>query len=417
MTMSTQASLGAAARPHGLSRIKTRMAFAAALLACAGAVLLPSQAGAQEPLRLGILPSATGPGASIGAALVTGVELAVSEVNKNGGILGRQITIIRGDTQSNPTTATTEAKRLTGRENIELLIGPLVSQEVVPTVAVMTDSKVLQFTNAGTAALNPQNGPYHFSLNASSETASEAMVNFVAEQMKGATVGILADDGGQSRSGVAALKQNLQKRGITLAVEQEFRNRTDDMTPQILSLKRANPGVVLVFLSFVEDGVKMLNTFRDVGWQPKVVGSTAISVYAPAIARGVEASAFDNVYSAAYRGLTYCTGDAAGTGAYAAFGEKLKAFAPNSAGKISVSLASEYYDAIMLLAAGVKAVGSTKATELAKWIETEGAKVPLIHGAVSPSARSHFLFGTNELAVVERPNQTRADGLMKRSGC
>jgi ABC-type branched-subunit amino acid transport system substrate-binding protein len=288
---------------------------------------------------------------------------------------------------------------------------------VVPTVAVTTEAKVVQFTNAGTTALNPQNGPYHFSLNASSETASEVMVRFIAEPMKGATVGILADDGGQSRTGVAALKQQLQKRGIPLAAEQEFRNRTDDMTPQILSLKRANPGVVLVFLSFVEDGVKMLNTFRDVGWQPKVVGASAISIYAPAIARGVEASAFDNVYSAAYRGLTYCTGDAAGSGAYAQFGDKLKAFAPNLVGKVSVSLASEYYDAVMLLAAGIKAVNGTKGPELAKWIETQGSKVALIHGAVSPSAESHFLFGPNELTMVERPNQTRSDGLIKRSGC
>jgi branched-chain amino acid transport system substrate-binding protein len=421
MVTSIRTDRGTATRLNRLSGIGigTRVAFVAALLICVSAsvALLPLRAGAEEPLRLGILPSATGPGASIGAALVTGVELAVSEINKNGGVLGRQITIIRGDTQSNPTTATTEAKRLAEREKIELLIGPLVSQEVVPTVAVMTEAKVVQITNAGTAALNPQNGPYHFSSNASSETVSEVMVRFIAEHMKDATVGILADDGGQSRTGVAALKQNLQKRGIPVTIEQEYRNRADDLTPQILSLKRANPGVVLVFLSFVEDGVKMLNTFRDVGWQPKIVGSTAISVYAPAIARRVEASTFDDVYSAAYRGMTYCTGDPAGAGAYATFQEKLKTFAPNSVGKISMSLASEYYDAVTLLTAAVKAVGSTNAVDVAHWIETEGSNVPLIHGAVSPSAQSHFLFGPSELVVVERPNRTSSDGLMKRSGC
>lgn len=400
-------------RSNGLSNVALGLASA---LIGAG-LMMPAPACAQDPIRLGVLPSATGPGASIGSALTVGVDLAVSEINKSGGVLGRQIAIIRGDTQSNPTTATTEAKRLADREKIELLIGPLVSQEVVPTVAVMTEAKVLQFTNAGTAALNPQNGPYHFSLNASSETVSEVMVNFVADQMKGATVGILADDGGQSRTGVAALKQHLQKRGIPVAVEQEFRNRTDDMTPQILSLKRANVGVVLIFFSFIEDGVKMLNTFRDVGWQPKIVGATAVSIYAGAIARSVEAKSFDNVYGAAYRGLTYCVGDAPGTGAYAQFGEKLKVFAPNLVGKVSVSLASEYYDAVMLLAAGIKAVGSTQGPELAKWIETQGSKVPLIHGTVSPSASSHFLFGPNELSMVEQPNQPRADGLLKRSGC
>jgi ABC-type branched-subunit amino acid transport system substrate-binding protein len=243
------------------------------------------------------------------------------------------------------------------------------------------------------------------------------MVAFVAQNMKGASVGILADDGGQSRTGVAALKKSLEKHGLKLAVEQEFRNRTDDMTPQILSLKRANPTVVLVYFSFVEDGVKMLNTFRDVGFQPKVVGSTAMSVYAAAIARGVDAKSFEDVYSIAYKALTYCMGDAAGKSLYAEFGDKLKAFSPATHGKVSVSLASEYYDAVKLLEAGIKAQNGTKGPELARWIETEGTKVPLIHGAVSPSSQSHFLFGTNELAAVERPSQTRADGLMKRAGC
>jgi branched-chain amino acid transport system substrate-binding protein len=372
---------------------------------------------ASEPVRIGILPSATGPGASIGAALTLGVELAASEINAGGGIAGRQVTVVKGDTQSNPTTAASEAKRLVERDKVDFLIGPLVSQETVPTVSVTTEGKIAQFTNAGTSALNPQNGPYHFSLNTSSATVAEAMVSYVAQHMPGATVGILADDGGQSRTGVAAVRESLDTHGIKLAGEQEFRNRTDDMTPQILSLKRANPDVVLVYMSFVEDGVKMLNGFRDVGWQPKIVGSTAMSIYAQAIARSVDKNAFENVVGMAYKGLTYCPGDAEGKSRYAEFADKLKAFSPSTHGKVSVSLASEYYDAMLLIRAGIKALGTTAGPDFARWIETEGSKVSLIHGSISPSAQSHFLFGPNEIAPVEQPNQARSDGLMKRSGC
>jgi hypothetical protein len=170
-------------------------------------------------------------------------------------------------------------------------------------------------------------------------------------------------------------------------------------------------------MSFVEDGVKMLNTLRDVGWQPKVVGATAMSIYAKAIARSVDENAFDNVIGMAYKGLTYCTGEPEGKSLFAEFGEKLKAFSPETAGKVSVSLASEYYDAVKLLEAGIKAVGGTDGPELAHWIQTEGSKVPLIHGSMSPSAQSQFVFGPSAIAAVERPNQTRSDGLMKRSGC
>lgn len=372
---------------------------------------------AQEALRLGALTSATGPGAAIGAALTAGVELAVSEVNAAGGVLGRQIEIVRGDTQSNPTTAAGEARRLIEREKVEVLIGPLISQEAVPAVEVATAAKVLQVTNAGTTALTPEVGPYHFSFNTSAATAAEVMVDFLADQLKAKTVGILADDGGQSRSGVAEVKKNLEARGITLAAEQEYRFRADDLSPQILGLRRAEPEVVIFFTSTVEDGAKMLSTLQQVGWEPKVVGATAISVYAPAIARSVGEEAFANVHSVAYKGLTYCTGEAEGSSPYAEFSAKLAEAAPDTVGKISVSLASEYYDAVKLVAAAVTATGGTDGPALAEWIETEGSKVPLIHGAVSPDSESHFLFGPSELAVVDRPNEIRADGLMKRSGC
>ncbi|WP_137391680.1 ABC transporter substrate-binding protein [Rhodoligotrophos defluvii] len=386
-------------------------------MAIAGLAVGMSSVRAQEPIRFGVLPSATGPGAAIGAALTIGVDMAVAEINAAGGVLGRQIEIVRGDTQSNPTTAAGEARRLIERENIDILIGPLVSQEAVPAVEVATQAKVVQITNAGTAALTPEVGPYHFSFNTSAATAAKVMVDYVADQLGVKTVGILADDGGQSRSGVAEVKKNLEARGIALAAEQEYRFRADDLSPQILSLRRAAPGAVIFFTSTVEDGGRMLKTLAQVGWQPKVVGATAMSVYAPAIARSVGAEAFENVHSVAYKGMTYCADDAEGASPYAEFSRALEAFAPDQAGKVSVSLASEYYDAVKLLAAGIEATGGTDGPTLAKWIETEGSKVPLIHGAISPSSESHFLFGPDELAIVDRPNETRADGLMRRSGC
>lgn len=398
-----------------ISRGFTRRAtMVAALLA---SVAFVSNAHAADPIKLGILPSATGPGASIGSALTLGVEVAVDEINKAGGIDGRQIQIVRGDTQSNPTSATSDAKRLIEREKIDALIGPLVSQEAVPAVAVATPAKIVQFTNAGTTALNPQNGPYHFSLNTSSATVAAAMLNYVSQQMKDATIGILGDDGGQSRTGVAAIKEIAAKRNMKIVAEQEFRVRADDITSQVLSLKRANPTVILMIFSFVEDGVKLLNTLRDVSWQPKVVGSTSMSIYAGAIAPNVDKNAFDNVVGMAYKGLTYCTGEAEGKSMYAEFGEKLKKHSPSTVGKVSVSLASEYYDAVKLLEAGIKATGGTDGEKLAKWMETDAKKVKIIHGSVSPSAESHFMFGPDEIAAVERPHQTRSDGLMKRSGC
>jgi branched-chain amino acid transport system substrate-binding protein len=401
---------------HHLRSTAQNIRVIASALALTG-LALAGPACAEDAIRMGVLPSATGPGASIGAALTAGVDLAVSEINSSGGVLGRKIEIFRGDTQSNPTMAASEARRLIEHEKIEVLIGPLVSQEAVPTVDVATPAKIVQVTNAGIATLTPKVGPYHFSFNTSAATAAKVMVDFVADQLHAKTVGILADDGGQSRSGVAEIKTYLDARKITVAAEQEYHFKADDLSPQLLSLRRANPDALIFFTSTVEDGARMLRTLGEIGWQPQIVGATAMSVYGPAIARTTGAEAFVNVHSVAYKGMTYCSTDAEGASKYAEFAKKLKAFAPESANKISGSLAAEYYDAVHLIVAAIEATGGVDGDKLAKWIETNGSKVPLIHGAVSPSSESHFLFGPAELSVVDRPNELRADGLAKRSGC
>ncbi|MBS7701228.1 MULTISPECIES: ABC transporter substrate-binding protein [unclassified Chelatococcus] len=372
-------------------------------------------ASAEDVIKLGLLPSTTGPGAANGAAMTAGVELAVAEINKAGGVIGRQIKIIRGDTQSNPTTAAGEARRLIDREGVQILIGPAISQEAVPAVEVATAGKIVQVTNAGTTALTPKVGPYHFSFNTDIASAAKIIVDTLKD-MGIQRVGLLADDGGQSRSGVAAIKANAAAAGLQITGEQEYHFRADDLSPQILSLRGAKPEAVIFFTSSVEDGAKMLKTLGEIGWQPKVFGATAISVFAPAIVRSTGPDAFANVYSVAYRGMTYCSGDAEGANKYAQFAKALAEFMPRS-DKLSVSLASEYYDAVKLLAAGIAATGGTDGVALARWVETKGWEVPLIHGSISPSSESHFLFGDKELAMVERPHDVRVDGLMKRRGC
>ncbi|MGO4831686.1 ABC transporter substrate-binding protein, partial [Rhizobiaceae sp. 2RAB30] len=307
-------------------------------LLVATSLLLPlaavGGATAQDVLKIGLLPSATGAGAANGAAMTAGVELAVSEINKAGGVLGRQIEIVRGDTQSNPTTAAGEARRLIDREGVQILIGPAISQEAVPAVEVATAGKVVQITNAGTTALTPQVGPYHFSFNTNIASAAKIIVDTVGE-MGIKSVGLLADDGGQSRSGVAAVKESAAAAGLKIVGEQEYHFRADDLSSQILSLRSSKPEAIIFFTSSVEDGTRMLKTLADVGWQPKVFGATAISVFAPAIVRSTGPEAFTNVYSVAYRGMTYCKDDAEGHSPYAKFSEALAAFQPNSVNKIS----------------------------------------------------------------------------------
>ena len=75
------------------------------ILGVALAVIQPTTIRAAEPIKIGVVAPLTGPLADAGRYGVQGAKLAVEEVNKAGGVLGRQLELVIEDDQSlNPST-------------------------------------------------------------------------------------------------------------------------------------------------------------------------------------------------------------------------------------------------------------------------------------------------------------------------
>lgn len=387
-----------------------------ALTVSAGSALAQSA----ETLKLASLAPATGAMVTIGTAQNIAVRLAVKEINeKGGGIMGRQVQLILADTQSDPTAAATAAKRLVFEDKVHAVIGPLVTQEVIPAVQVLTEAKIPQISTTGSAAVTPALGPYHFSFNNSSETQATVMAKFAKETLKATNIAIIADDGGQSKSGVAYLKTIVGGMGLKIVAEQEYRNSTDDMTPQILSVRRANPDAVLFFTSTIGDSRQFLGGRKDLGWNAPVVGQLSIPTFGPTLARQLGADAFVGVYGQNYAGLTYCSKDAMGAGEYVKFQDRLWALSPESKGKLPPTTALYMYDSVYLMKAALDAIKSTDGDKFKAWMYENAKNVNNLVTAkgLSPSPQSHFLFGPDAYVMAERVDLLREDGLMKRAGC
>lgn len=396
--------------------------FTRALLAGAAAVALTTGAAAQD-LKLGSITSITGKFAIIGVAQDIAVKLALKEINDAGGIMGRKVVLVTGDTQTDPTIASAEAKRLAYQEKVAAVIGPLVTQEILPTLPIFTDAKLPQISTTGSSAVTPQVGPYHFSFNNSSDTQAIVMADFAKNTLKAKTISILADNGGQSKSGVEFLQGYAKKVGLEIKGLQEYQAGGEDMTPQILALRRANADAMLFFTSGYTDMVHLLKGRLDFGWDVPVVGQLSIPTYAPQAAKLVPADAFRGVYGQNYGGFSYCTNDAPGQGGFAKFKERLKAFSPESDGKIPAPTALYMYDSVFLMKAALEGMQKEKMAidgpNFQQWMYKNAKNVTSLVTAkgLSPSKDSHFLFGAGAYVMVERPDQSRPDGTMKRVGC
>jgi branched-chain amino acid transport system substrate-binding protein len=80
-----------------------------------------------QTVKIGTATDLTGIGALIAKAGVTGMEVAVEELNKKGGLLGQKVELIVRDSKLRPEIGARELKELILNEKIDLALGPVSS--------------------------------------------------------------------------------------------------------------------------------------------------------------------------------------------------------------------------------------------------------------------------------------------------
>ena len=88
----------------------------------------PASAQAPGPIKIGVIGPLTGGQAIVGEGSVNGIKLRVKQLN--GEIAGRKVELIIEDDASDPTLGLTKARKLTERDNVDIIFGPLMSHVV-----------------------------------------------------------------------------------------------------------------------------------------------------------------------------------------------------------------------------------------------------------------------------------------------
>lgn len=122
-----------------------------AALAALGLGLMAGTAMA-EGARVGALIPLTGGLQAYGEGSLNGMRLAVKEVNEAGGVLGGELELVVGDTQTRAQPAIDAAKRLVSVDGVVGILGALSSGNTIPVATTVSAvDQVPQISNASTA--------------------------------------------------------------------------------------------------------------------------------------------------------------------------------------------------------------------------------------------------------------------------
>ena len=236
---------------------------------------------AQE-IKVGSVHPFTGPRALPGIESHNGTEIAVDLQNSLGGILGgKKVRIVKGDAKD-PEAASSETERLISTEGIKIIFGTYSSSTGAPAHQVAGRRGVLYFENIATEDTLTQRGNkflLRFDNKGSQigEMIADYSANFLAPMyMKQPSdlkmVVLRLNDAWGTAIGGTAVKKSKEAK-INVVGDFPYDLSVIDFKSLLLKAKSLDPDI-LVFNSYANDGINLMNGARTIGLKPKaIIGS------------------------------------------------------------------------------------------------------------------------------------------------
>src|ERR1700755_675055 len=330
------------------------MKFTSSLTAIALACTAAS-AFAADPIKIGVDGPFTGGSSSMGVSMRDGVRLAVDEINKSGGVLGRQTQRVERDDEAKNERGVQIAQELINNEKVVAVVGYINTGVALASERFFQEAKIPVMNNVATGSVvthqfdkEPENYVFR---NAAHDSIQAPMIVEEAITRRGfKKVAILADSTNYGQLGREDLEKALKAKGITPVAVEKFNIKDVDMTAQLLKAKEAGAETVLTY-GIGPELAQIANGMTKLGWKVPLVGSWSLSM----------GNFIDNAGPSgdgARMPQTFIQ-EPTNPKRQAFIISYLKTFNPKNARMDSPVSAAQGYDSILLLAAAIKQAGST----------------------------------------------------------
>ena len=329
-------------------------------LACAAAT-----AFAADPIKIGVDGPFTGGSSSMGVSMRDGVRLATDEINKSGGVLGRQIQLVERDDEAKNERGVQIAQELINNEHVAAVVGYINTGVGLASERFFQEAKIPVMNNVATGSVlthqfDKQPDNYVFR-NAANDSIQAPMIVDEAITRRGfRKPAILADSTNYGQLGRQDLEKALTSKGVKPVTEEKFNIGDVDMTAQLLKAKEAGADVVLTY-GIGPELAQIANGMTKLGWKVPIIGSWTLSManYIDNAGPGGEGARMPQTF----------VQEPTTPKRQAFIIAYLKTFAPKNNRMDSPVSAAQGYDSVYLLAAAIKQAGSTDGPKIKAALE------------------------------------------------
>jgi branched-chain amino acid transport system substrate-binding protein len=243
------------------------------VLAFCASLMLSASAHAAEPIKIGVVSTLTGPYAEWGTFQVNGLQLALEDLKKAGGIMGRPVELqIEDNASTNPGTVLAFTKLFTDPA-IKGIVGPIASTQIQAASPAIAKSGIPTMIGGTDPSLTRINNKWVFRARPNDLYSSKVIADFGVNTLKLKKWAIVHATDAFGQGGAKALTETLQGIGVTPVLDQGYTSNSQDFAPIVLAIKKSGADVLGTYMTVPADQAIFAKQLRQLGVNVQWVGS------------------------------------------------------------------------------------------------------------------------------------------------
>ncbi|GAK52940.1 branched-chain amino acid transport system substrate-binding protein [Candidatus Moduliflexus flocculans] len=274
--------------------MKKQIALLCIVLASLASLAAPCAAIAADSIYIGLSAPFSKEYAEYGVSFEQGAQLASDTVNAQGGVDGRSLELVTGDSEGEPNIAKRVARKMTEDQRIVAVIGDFASSCSMAAQPFFHRAEMVQISPTSSHPSFAPGSPFSFSLPGTDELLSRFMARAVVEKLQKKNVAVLYLNNDWGVAAQQIFADEVKHLGGTVVAAEGFLDHTTDFIPILEKLRAAQPDALYLFTQ-LPDGKIILNQRAQIGWDDVTIMGY-VDFYSPTIFE-LEPAARRNLYT------------------------------------------------------------------------------------------------------------------------
>ena len=230
----------------------------------------------EEFIKIGAILPLTGDGAQAGANTKSGIDLAVEEINKAGGINGHMVEIVYEDCQGQPKLAVSAMQKLTDIDKVPAVIDNSLSNVTLAIAPIAESKKVILLATGASSPKISNAGDYVFRIWNSDDLEGEVMAQYAINSLKIKDAAILYINNDYGLGLQQVFKKNFARLGGNIVSKIVFQAGKKDFKTQITKILQ-NKFNAIYLVGYPTECTGIIKQLRRLGYNGMILGTIVMT--------------------------------------------------------------------------------------------------------------------------------------------